>query len=557
MSWKKTIQDAPAKSWKDSIQNEGSKVSQLESGLRGAAQGASLGFSDELTGLLESLISDKSYEDARDESRANYHEAEEANPGSYLTGNVAGGVATSLIPGLNIAKGASLAGRVGMAATGGGLTGLGLSEADNGSDLALDTASGAVLGGGLQGVGEKVLSPMLKGAGSLMKKGYEKAPKFVGKALANVPEEYTEKYLKNPNVVNKAMSREDLAESLLQRADPDELERNARGFIKTGGGVQQLKEVLSSLDSVAWNELDENQVIKKSDFLDEAMGHIKKSIVNPYDSLSRTKGAGASLDRMAAVEKQMDEIMAAYPEYISEADLKAIVKDLQDVAYSMEGSPKSSLGAEGVRRMSGNLNSSLKGMNAGYEEAMDPVQSTTKLLKSLERNFINKQDPDSYDKFLSQLNRWGSKNESSSAKTGLRELDKLTGNTFSDDIENTLAKESFSKADTNGARKTLAGTMVGGAIGSLAGPLGSLIGGAGGAIAGQAMDKYAGRAFKSMLDGKIGFDSKILPALGKYAGPIGDAMKRGNAALATTHYILMQKDPDYRKMMSDIDGEGQ
>ncbi|MFN9914626.1 MAG: hypothetical protein ACK53L_18710, partial [Pirellulaceae bacterium] len=47
-------------------------ISKTESFLRGAAQGASFGFADELTAKTESLLSDKEYEQALAESREAY-----------------------------------------------------------------------------------------------------------------------------------------------------------------------------------------------------------------------------------------------------------------------------------------------------------------------------------------------------------------------------------------------------------------------------------------------------------------------------------------------------
>ena len=78
--------DQPVSSYDFSDFENDLEVSQLESGLRGAAQGASLGFSDEITGAIESLLSEKSYEQARDESRRNYKQAQEQNPISFGTG---------------------------------------------------------------------------------------------------------------------------------------------------------------------------------------------------------------------------------------------------------------------------------------------------------------------------------------------------------------------------------------------------------------------------------------------------------------------------------------
>jgi hypothetical protein len=115
-------------------------TSAIESGLRGAAQGVSLGFADELTGALESAFTDKTYEQARDESRANYKKAETDNPIAYGAGQVGGGAATMFVPGLGAAKG------VKGLATLGGLAGLGSSEADDAAGMLADTAKGAGIG---------------------------------------------------------------------------------------------------------------------------------------------------------------------------------------------------------------------------------------------------------------------------------------------------------------------------------------------------------------------------------------------------------------------------
>ncbi len=143
-------------------EKEAAKPSQLESGLRGLAQGAGMGFADEITGGLESaagslgLVPDKTYEQARDESRANYHAAQEANPGTYGAGQIGGSLATLAIPGVGAAKGAGLLANAGRAALQGGAMGLGESEAKDLSGLARDTATGATVGGALGGLSHGV-----------------------------------------------------------------------------------------------------------------------------------------------------------------------------------------------------------------------------------------------------------------------------------------------------------------------------------------------------------------------------------------------------------------
>lgn len=131
-------------------------VSMLESGLRGAAQGLSLGTSDEITAGLESAFTDKTYDQALYEAQKANQEARDANPVTYYGSNIAGGVATSFVPGLNIAKGASAL------AAGAKLAGIGAVSGFAGTDGTVDQRikgglTGAALGG-VTGVAGQALS---------------------------------------------------------------------------------------------------------------------------------------------------------------------------------------------------------------------------------------------------------------------------------------------------------------------------------------------------------------------------------------------------------------
>lgn len=147
------------------------EVSTLESGLRGGAQGFTLGFADEITAGVEALKDklggdptpfEDLYAKRRGESRANYAAAKEANPNAYLVGELGGGAATALVPGLGVAKGISGAVKVGALA--GGLQGLGSSEADllkgEVGEAATDAALGGAVGGATGAVGGLVSKGM-------------------------------------------------------------------------------------------------------------------------------------------------------------------------------------------------------------------------------------------------------------------------------------------------------------------------------------------------------------------------------------------------------------
>lgn len=132
-------------------------VSQTESGLRGAAQGASMGFADELTAALESasgslgLVPDKTYEQAVSESRNAYKAAEQANPNTYLAGQLAGGIGSAV---LAPAAAATIPGRIAQAAGMGAVAGYGMNE--NRDQALQDIAVGGAAGGLAAGVGEGI-----------------------------------------------------------------------------------------------------------------------------------------------------------------------------------------------------------------------------------------------------------------------------------------------------------------------------------------------------------------------------------------------------------------
>ncbi len=120
----------------------------------------------------------------RDSYRKEIETSKAEHPGAAMAGTVTGALATSLVPGLNAAKGATAGARVLNAAkTGavmGGIMNPGDTEGEYSGlqlpDRIMNAGTGALVSGGLQGVGEGVI----KGANYLKDKG--------GKALKDVAE---------------------------------------------------------------------------------------------------------------------------------------------------------------------------------------------------------------------------------------------------------------------------------------------------------------------------------------------------------------------------------
>jgi len=186
MGWRDTIRDTPKKSWRDTIRDtpkapeaapEAEVPTHTDSLGRGLRQAATAGFSDEGGGIIDAILSktgnlltpegtENPYADqpikevyaaGRNDERRRDAGAEKANPRSYLAGQLAGGIASSMVlPGSAVAQGA--------------VGGLGLSESDSALGMAKDVAIGASVGeaGALlgQGIGKLAKLPMIESTSS-------------------------------------------------------------------------------------------------------------------------------------------------------------------------------------------------------------------------------------------------------------------------------------------------------------------------------------------------------------------------------------------------------
>jgi hypothetical protein len=147
--------------------------------LRGGAQGATMGFADESAGaggLLGSLYGKyapefaggapsayakeihplESYKEARDAYREKDAATKSAHGGYFTAAELAGSIPTAFLPGLNVAKGASLGTTALRTGAAGALAGLGSSEGKTKLDDALAALAGAGIGAGLGAVGYRL-----------------------------------------------------------------------------------------------------------------------------------------------------------------------------------------------------------------------------------------------------------------------------------------------------------------------------------------------------------------------------------------------------------------
>ena len=237
------------------------KIGMGESALRGSEQGLTMGFADELGGAIgagiegamespdqgESKLNQlqRLYNEYRDFNRERYKEAEEANPGAFMAGDMAGSM---LMPG-GVAKGGAKAlSKVGLktaakkAAATGALESAGRTEEDLTSaegirDVAVGTGTGLVGGKILGKIGSKFGKEALEeGAEKAAKESNIAAMKSIGAKAKDFRDEFGFKTNKRATTKTAKGTGTTLVDE---------------GVIKAKQGIDETKEqIVSKLDEV-------------------------------------------------------------------------------------------------------------------------------------------------------------------------------------------------------------------------------------------------------------------------------------------------------------------
>lgn len=278
------------------------KAPAIVSGVRKLAQGASSGLSDEAAGGVEAVgralgvqgaggpmkdisiaedgptldweIIKDAYKRARDKEREALKKDSKDNPGVAAASEFAGALLSpvnKIMPSASLAKsGAAI----------GGVSGLGYSEAEDLSGMAIDAATGAALGGVI-GKGIEKASPYIaQGAEAVGNKGKQLAERFAARAVG--AERGTVKKLGQDKI--QEIGRYALDEKLLSplASTDDVIARNAAAKAKGGAKMEQ---VYSAIDDANASTFNPRNVAEK---IDDQLGDFYRSPIN--------KGEASQLD---------------------------------------------------------------------------------------------------------------------------------------------------------------------------------------------------------------------------------------------------------------------
>jgi hypothetical protein len=406
--------------------------SQLESTVRGAVQGVTLGFSDEAKGIAvggleylkakvkgtqtEGLKSE--YEKARDIERQANKAAQAASPMAYGAGSLAGGVASSFIPGLAIAKGAGLAAAAGKSALGAGLSALGEAEGTI-AEQARSTAQGAALGAAipvaLKGVQKAI--PGLRGSAEVTNKAAVKGAQLIGttdeagaalyKRMLSNPDEHKKvreavKALKGGESLEVVGSQvQDLASNLkraAQSAYGDTLNAGVKAAMKDPDTYQAARSRLAAGVGELATVLPTD---KKDPFYNKAVAR----------TFSQVKGflEGADPLAKAAEKKGKDELAQA----LAEGPLRARQAVDTTLSAMRAKGETSGFAVERLRGLRDLLDQQVKSLPGMAE--MDTLYGEYKSVsKVLARNALDKEGniaPQKLEKFLSTGGGAGSQSQ--------------------------------------------------------------------------------------------------------------------------------------------------
>jgi len=515
-----------------------------ESLARGAAQGGTLGFADELAGaggaivdagasLGNNSVADivKSYIQHRDQYRQADAAAKAANPKTFTGGMLGGGLATAFVPGLNIAKAATIGGRIAGAAGLGAAAALGNSNADLTTgktkdyvQAGIDTGIGGATGAVLQPAIEKVIAPAV---GYTAGKIGDLAG-WAGKKALNVafdtPEKLTENYLRNPKAYNNALPPEGVAQKLADtlgdvRNDTGPASEAAMSTLSTERAPNEGFKVSDAVNSL--RRFNDPSTQKLADRLEQEyaarapglgaearpttitrkMDFIKQEPA-PTDYEAGLKQTGETPTNFGYESEpnigyttpeenptqwlkgmsnnRIEGVPETPPEanYLTEREMHDVKKAFQDAAGNWK-SPLPTSEMSSARIASGDINQMLKGQNNDYQSAMSDLSQNIQSKQGLAQKFALQPDYSGAnesgftfsDRTLSALKDIvrGNKVDRARVLQGLK--DQGYGD-LADDVEKSLGRSYFEGSGaTNGGRRVYAGMAAGAGIGHTVGSM--------------------------------------------------------------------------------------
>jgi hypothetical protein len=373
-----------------------------ETALRSLGNSATLGYADNLRAAAEPAVfgalnmltgqdvdSDGDYVERRDAEIKRSKKLAEENPAEHIAGTVGGALLTSVVPGAAAAKGATAGARILNAAKTGAAMGLAANPGETEGELSgpqlaeriRQGGTGAVLGAGLQGVGEGVSKIAEKAPGFFKELAREKALKQAGankKALENLRS--SGKFndagdLLLDEVITPLSRPKDIAEKVSEKA--------GKAMSDVSGYIKQADEILQRPQGFNLESSTPEQIraaVKGQISTDQIKSNLMKEI--------RESMPGVPEEELAPAFSKVETWFKDRPEYMSASELQQMKVGLNnflkksDFYKDMPGISKEGLlavrrGAKEAIEQKGNAAAEILGDSAGK------IKNTNKRLGNL------------------------------------------------------------------------------------------------------------------------------------------------------------------------------
>ena len=483
----------------------------------------------------------QTFEGAQNQLEAEKDSAWDQHGAAYGLGKGTGVVATGLALPASLPAAAAVGAASGLDAT------KSLSEAPK--NVVVGAGEGAVAGAAGNALMSKVIGPL-----------FERLLPATGKSLIaslgpklDVPA--VEAYLKEPQAIREALS------------DPQRAERLAQAMSKVGIDTKALSEAarahLTGATSLsAPLEAASEGVVQSGAPEADGLANTIKPIFDKIRAklapggLASTPEAEGALKYLNEQEQRYVDIAAQNGGQISQQKMGELVRDLQKTISpsAFDTTDISALKTQ-KKAVAGSMNDVLKGQNADYETAMQPVAENRDLLGSLQDKFgLTKKPGEGYSPSESTNVKMGQLNneDKTVSHSLLDHLKDKEGFDFLNDAKNRSVLDRFG-AEGAGHGLQIGGGLIGFGAGTAAGH--PWIGAGIGRQLAKGVD--GGHVAKSILDLYIGgrdsgAGQAINSAVSKFGPTLVRAAKLGGSHLAATHFVLSTSQPEYQAVVKHI-----
>jgi hypothetical protein len=414
------------------------------------------------------------------------------------------------------------------------------------------TAAFPTVGLGVQKL-SKAIAPVAKSAKQISRDMYKNSVM----SMFNVSKDYIDELEKNPKLFDQVMELP---------IDREKLGNELASFMSKNPYRKQVQELSKQRDIVLENSNQRIDLRPMVRIFKDAQAELPSKLSKSDEMVSN-----ALDDYIERYGRRQQKFSAAETKQI----LDGLRGDIERVGSFGDPTVKSGKLESILKNAQSTLNEQIKTQVPAYGKYQKDIQRNLNISNALEKKFLSKQasdmalvdalergetaqsiireaDPGKIKSFTDRL--LSNKATPADLRLANRMMVDYDYKSLNDLIKNIKTKEYIEARKNQGSNIRNTMIALGASAGAPFGIPGALAGSAGGGVLGGVIEqkggRFAGEAMKLIAPKQS--DDILKKAAGtKYAQTLRDALSKGNKSFATTHYLLLQRDPEYRKQIEE------